>query len=279
MKKFILSMLSIVLLVEVLEARRNVSEEDKPQVGIDISVDPSGVPVEIQRDRIEMNTVKNADLYKESQIKRTQRNMILSEIFDPDVLMQPVTRVIRAIDSIGVTPEYITTILFPNNMAIKDAKTSFDAPLLEFNKNLLRFRPNPKTFHAGNMVITLSDGQKNYEMSIQISRYYQKDCTVKNDHYLCWKMKKNWTKSKGSKAYPYAYNNLSIYYTYKNAKILEPMDIISIYEKLKGYPLNLKKNGDFDIVMYDNISYRIIRDDTFGEIYYRAHKYRVKVGS
>jgi len=279
MKKFVLGMLSIVLLVGVLEARQNVRAENMPQVGIDVSVDPSGVPVQIQRDRIEMNTVKNADLYKESQIKRTQRKMVLSEIFDPDVLMQPVTRVIRAIDSIGVTPEYITTILFPNEMEIKDAKTSFDAPLLEFNKNLLRFRPNQETFHAGNMVITLSDGQKNYEMSIQISRYYQKDCTVKNDQYICWKMRKDWTKSKSSKAYPYAYNNLSIYYTYKNAKILEPMDIISIYEKLKGHPLDLKKDGDFDVVMYDNISYRIIRDDTFGEIYYRAHKYRVKVGS
>ena len=279
MKKIVFGMLCTLVLTGVVHARQHVRAEEQPQVGIDVSVDPSGVPLQLQRDRIEMNTVQNADLYKESQIKRTQRKMVLSEIFDPDVLMQPVTRVIRAIDSIGVTPEYITTILFPNEMEIKDAKTSFDAPLLEFNKNLLRFRPKQETFHAGNMVVTLSDGQRNYEMSIQISRYYQKDCTVKNDQYICWKMKKDWTKSKSSKAYPYAYNNLSIYYTYKNAKILEPMDIISIYEKLKGYPLNLKKNGDFDVVTYDGISYRIIRDDTFGEIYYRAHKYRVKVGS
>ncbi len=272
-------MIGIVLITGLLEARQREKVEGEPQVGIDISIDPSGVPPQLQRDRIEMNTVKNAKLYKESQIKRNERNMVLSEIFDPDVLMQPVVRVIRAIDSIGVTPEYITTILFPNEMEIKDAKTSFDSPLLEFNKNLLRFRPNQANFHAGNMVITLSDGQKNYEMSIQVSRYYQKDCTVKNDQYVCWKMKRDWTKSKSSKAYPYAYNNLSVYYTYKNAKILEPLDIISIYEKLKGHPLNLNKDGDFDVVTYDGISYRIIRDDTFGEIYYRAHKYRVKVGS
>lgn len=279
MKKIVWGILYTMIITTVLEARQNPQTVNTPQVGIDISIDPSGVPVQLQRDRIEMNTVKNADIYKESQIKRMQRNMVLSEIFDPDVLMQPVTRVIRAIDSIGVTPEYITTILFPHEMEIKDAKTSFDAPLLEFNKNLLRFRPNQKNFHAGNMVITLSDGQKNYEMSIQVSRYYQKDCTVKSEQYICWKMKKDWTKSKSSKAYPYAYNNLSVYYTYKNAKILDPMDIISIYEKLKGHPLNLKKDGDFDVLTYDGISYRIIRDDTFGEIYYRAHKYRVKVGS
>lgn len=279
MKKIVWGILYTLMLTGLLEARQNPQTANTPQVGIDVSIDPSGVPIQLQRDRIEMNTVKNANLYKESQIKRTQRKMILSEIFDPDILMQPVTRVIRAIDSIGVTPEYITTILFPHEMEIKDAKTSFDAPLLEFNKNLLRFRPNQENFHAGNMVITLSDGQKNYEMSIQVSRYYQKDCTVKNEQYICWKMKKDWSKSKSSKAYPYAYNNLSIYYTYKNAKILDPMDIISIYEKLKGHPLSLKKNGDFDVLTYDGISYRIIRDDTFGEIYYRAHKYRVKVGS
>ena len=280
MKKIVWGILYTMIITTVLEARQDPQvAAHTPQVGIDVSIDPSGVPPQLQRDRIEMNTVKNADIYKESQIKRMQRNMVLSEIFDPDVLMQPVTRVIRAIDSIGVTPEYITTILFPHEMEIKDAKTSFDAPLLEFNKNLLRFRPNQANFHAGNMVITLSDGQKNYEMSIQVSRYYQKDCTVKSEQYICWKMKKDWTKSKSSKAYPYAYNNLSVYYTYKNAKILDPMDIISIYEKLKGHPLNLKKDGDFDVLTYDNISYRIIRDDTFGEIYYRAHKYRVKVGS
>jgi hypothetical protein len=279
MKKIVLGILYTIMITGVVEARQNIQVANTPQIGIDVSIDPSGVPVQLQRDRIEMNTVQNADLYKESQIKRTKRKMILSEIFDPDVLMQPVTRVIRAIDSIGVTPEYITTILFPHEMEIKDAKTSFDAPLLEFNKNLLRFRPNQESFHAGNMVISLSDGQRNYEMSIQISRYYQKDCTVKNDQYICWKMKRDWTKSKSSKAYPYAYNNLSIYYTYKNAKILDSMDIISLYEKLKGHPLNLKTNGDFDVITYDGISYRIIRDDTFGEIYYRAHKYRVKVGS
>ena len=278
MKKALWGILCMGMLVGVLEARQ-AKNIDNPEVGRDIPVDPSGIPTRIQRNRIEMDTVDNAEYYKESQMKRTQRKMILSEIFDPDVLMQPITRVIRAVDSIGVTPEYITTILFPDKMEIKDAKTSFDAPLFEFNKNLLRFRPNQDTFHAGNMVITLSDGEKNYEMSIQVSRYFQKDCTVEGNQYVCWKMKKDWTKSKSSKAYPYAYNNLSLYYKYKNAKILEPMDVISIYEKLKGYPLNLKRDGDFDVVTYDDISYRIIRDDTFGEIYYRAHKYRVKVGS
>ena len=280
MKKLnILLVLYMVLLAVNLEARQAKNEKEDTLVGRDITKDPSGIPREIQRARIEQDTVDNAALYKRSQIRRTERKMILSEIFDPDILMQPITRVIRAIDSIGVTPEYITTILFPDTMEIKDAKSSFGAVLLEFNKNLLRFRPDDKTFHAGNMVITLSDGTKNYEMSIQVSRYYQQDCTVKNNQYICWKMRRDWTESKSTKAYPYAYNNLSIYYVYKNAKLLDPMDVISIYEKLKAHPLNLKRDGDFDVVKYDGIDYRIIRDDTFGDIHYRAHTYRVKIGS
>lgn len=277
MNRVLIGFLLMAVLSGAAEARKKQNIEDIPQIGIDIPVDPSGTPRRIQRDRIEKSTVDHAQDYKSAQIRRTERKLILAEIFDPDILMQPIQRTIRAIDSIGVTPEYITTILFPDTMEIMDAKTSFSAPLFEFNKNLLRFRPNPRSFHAGNMVISLSDGTKNYEMSIQVSRYYQKDCTIKEDQYVCWKMRKDWTESKSSKAYPYAYNNLSLYYVYKNAKILDSMDVISIYEKLKGHPLNLKQDNDFDIITYNGISYRIIRDDTFGEIYYRAHKYRVKV--
>jgi len=279
MKNIIQLCIGILLFATILHAKQSLKTEDLPQVGVDVPKDPSGVPLGIQRNRLEANTIENQALYKEMQIKRTQREMILSEIFDPDILMQPITRVIRAIDSIGVTPEYITTILFPSNMEIKDAKSSFNAPLFEFNRNLLRFRPDAKSFFAGNMVITLSDGTKNYEMSIHVSRYYQRDCTIEKDQYVCWKMHKEWKKNKSTKAYPYAYNNLSLYYTYKNAKILDNMDVISIYEKLKGQVLNLQRNGDFDVIQYDGVSYRIIRDDTFGDIHYRAHIYRIKIGS
>ena len=279
MRKILYSILIFIISTATLNARQPTDPKQDVQVGIEIPKDPSGIPRNIQRNRLEQHTVENAALYKESQIRRTERKMILSEIFDPDILMQPITRVIRAVDSIGVTPEYITTILFPDTMEIQDAKTSFGAPLLEFNRNLLRFRPDAKTFHAGNMVISLSDGEKNYEMSIQVSRYYQQDCSVKENQYICWKMRRDWKESKDTKAYPYAYNNLSLYYVYKNVKLLDPLDIISIYEKLKGHVLNLKKDGDFDIVIYEGISYRIIRDDTFGEIYYRMHKYRVKAGA
>jgi len=278
--KYIWKILLVIMGVTmVLSARQPRANKNQPSVGVEIPSDPSGVPRNLQRDRVESKTVENALLYKETQIRRVQREMVLAEIFDPDILMQPIVRAIRAIDSIGVSPEYITTILFPDSMEIKDTKTSFGAPLLEFNRNLLRFRPDAKSFHAGNMVITLSDGTKNYEMSIHVSRYYQQDCTVKDNQYLCWKMKKQWTKSKDSKAYAYAYNNLSVYYVYKNAKTIDPMDVISIYEKLKSHPLNLSRDGDFDVVNYQGIDYRIIRDDTFGEIHYRAHTYSVKVGS
>lgn len=277
MNKLPIIFLLILVLSVSAEARKVKNKENTHQIGIDIPLDPSGKPRQVKRDRIEKSTVNNAQDYKSTQVKRTERKLILAEIFDPDILMQPIQRAIRAIDSIGVTPEYITTILFPDNMEIMDSKTSFNAPLFEFNRNLLRFRPDPESFHAGNMVISLSDGNKNYEMSIHVSRYYQTDCTVKENQYVCWKMRRDWTKSKSSKAYPYAYNNLSLYYVYKNIKPLDPMDIISIYEKLKGHPLSLKEDGSFDIVTYSGISYRIIRDDTFGEIYYRAHKYRVKI--
>lgn len=272
-------MLLLVAIGTSTYAKKPSNKNENIEIGIDIPRSSSATSRKIQRSRVEAQTVDNAKAYKEAQIRRTQRRLILSEIFDPDVLMQPIIRVIRPIDTIGVTPEYITTILFPNSMEIKDAKTSFGAPLLEFNRNLLRFRPDSKTFHAGNMVITLSDGRKNYEMSIQVSRYYQRDCTVKDNQYLCWKMRKAWTKGKNNKAYAYAYNNLSIYYVYKNAKILDPLDVISIYEKLKSHPLNLRRDGDYDVIQYDGMSYRIIRDDTFGDIYYRAHTYRIKVGS
>lgn len=260
------------------ERNKKRGDRDVAVVGKDVPQDASGKPSSVIRDRIEATTVERADKYKETQVRRMERELILQEIFDTDILMQPITRIIRAIDTIGVTPEYITTILFPHNMTILEAQASFETALLERKHNLLRFRPSRNVFASGNIVITLTDGNKNYEMTIIVNRYFQKDCHVDKNEYICKKMRKRWPEAKDTKSYAYAFNNLSIYYRYINAKILDPLDTIAEYEKLKKKPLSIPQDGGYDVFVYRGVSYKIIRDDTHGDIYYRAHQYRVVVG-
>jgi len=258
--------------------QKNSTRKGNP-IGTILPQESSGKPRTVIRDRLESTTVERRSNYKEQQIRKTQRQLVLTEIFDTDILMQPVTRVIRSIDVLGITPEYITTVLFPSNMKIMEGQASFKTSLFEKKNNLLRFRPDRDTFASGNIVLTLSDGTKNYEMTLIVNRYYQKDCHIDNNEYICKKIRKQWSESKSSKSYAYAYNNLSIYYKYINAQILDSLDVISTYEKLKGKNLSLNTDGDYDVFIYKGVSYRIIRDDKHGDIYYRAYKYRIKVGA
>jgi hypothetical protein len=264
----------------LLAANRNAQVQNQNiRPGTDIPRSEGFKQRDVARSRFELSTVEKQAAYKEAQIRKIQRQLILSEIFDTDILMQPITRVIRAIDTIGITPEYITTILMPSNITIMEAQASFDAALLERKQNLLRLRPKRKGFASGNIVLTLSDGNKNYEMTIIVNRYYQQDCQINDGGYICKKMRQVWTQDKNSKSYAYAFNNLSLYYHYISPSILDPLDAIAEYEKLKKKRLNIKSDGDFDMFVFRGISYKIIRDDTHGDIYYRAHKYRVIIGA
>lgn len=220
-----------------------------------------------------MNTPNQQTLYKEAQVREEDRKLILGEVFDVQILMNPVKRVIRAVDSIGVSPTYITTIYFPQNMKIVNIQASFSTQILEYHQNMMRFRPKTD-FYTGNMIITMTDGSKNYAMTIFVNKYFQKDCLVDKNSYVCRRITGMFKDSKGTKRYKYSYDNLASVYMYKNPVKVDPLVAISLYERLKGR-LHIVREKDYVEFIYKDISYKIIKDSKFGTVYYRGAKYRV----
>ena len=233
----------------------------------------SGVPNRILRNRVEMNTPNQQELYKEAQAREEDRKLILGGIFDVQIMMNPVKRLIRAVDSIGVSPIYITTIYFPENMKIINIQASFSTQILEYHQNMMRFRPNDD-FYTGNMIITMTDGNKNYAMTIFVNRYFQKDCFVKKNSYICRKITGIFKDSKATKKYKYSYDNLASVFIYKNPIKVAPLVAMGLYEKLKGR-LHIARENDYVEFIYKGISYKIIKDSKFGTVFYRGSKYRV----
>jgi len=248
-------------------------------VNVPVTTEPNK---HLVRDRLEMDTGKNAESYKTTQYKRMERKRVLNEIFDPMVLMTPIVRTIRPIDTIGISPAYITQILFPEDMIITDIVASFDMKIFESNKNILRLRPDAQTFYAGNIVVSMSDGNKNYTMSIFVERYYSADCREDEEEksYICRKKKIGLD---NSSKYKFSYNNLSTMYQYINPSPIDDMMVIALYERMMGKTLFIKENGTSVSISYEGIEYLITRDDRFGSyeggIMYRGIGYRVDTSS
>lgn len=244
--------------------------------GIDIPVSPSAQNLRVERNRLEMGTAKKAKMYKNTQIKRIEREKILAEVFDPAILMKPISRVIRSIDTVGLSPLYISQIVMPEQMVITDAKASFSCSILEFSNNLMRIKPDEKTFFAGNIVLTMTDGRKNYTMTVFAERYYQQDCKIDAGQYICRRGNQVFTSDKaGTGDYTYTYNNLSTFYVYTNPAKIGDMEAIIMYEKLQQKLLNISRDGDYVSFEYRGIFYDIKRDDSFGKINYRGKKYTI----
>lgn len=245
-------------------------------VNVPVSTEPNKGVV---RDRLELDTGKNSSIYKDAQYKRMERRRVLNEIFDPRILMNPIIRTIRPIDHIGISPAYITQIIFPEEMVITDTVASFETKIFEGNRNILRLRPDANTFFAGNIVINMSDGSKNYTMSIFVERYYNDECRedAEERSYVC--RKRMSIGLDNNSKYKYTYNNLSTVYQYTNPHAVDNMEVIALYERMMGKTLSIKRNGLSVGLRYDGIEYTITRDDRYGSyeggIMYRGIGYRV----
>lgn len=277
-----LGLLAVLPQTVFAEQRDHNQEQSSYRDGQHIPVD-SYPNKQVVRDRVELNTGANAHQYKEIQYKQMERDRVLNEIFDPLILMTPVERTIRPIDVIGISPAYITQIVFPAEFIVTDHVASFATSLFEAEKNIVRIRPDINTFFAGNMVLTLSDGRKNYTMSIFAERYYSNECKedASEKSYIC--RKKREVGLQNTSKYTYAYNNLSTLYRYTNPVPIDDMAVIALYERMNGRLLHIRENGEAVSLSYEGINYTITRDDRFGSfeggIMYRGVGYRVTTSS
>lgn len=284
-KKIFLYSLAVLLLspsTAMAERRTQGDKGEKLEVGKEIQLTPNPYK-KVVRDRLELDTGKNANAYKELQYKSMERDRVLNEIFDPYILMTPVVRVIRPIDTIGISPAYITQIVFPDKYVITDIMASFPTVVFEATRNNLRLRPDMHNFYAGNIVLSLTDGKKNYTMTIFAERYYSSECREDPElnSYIC--RRKKAVGLKNDSKYAYTYNNLSTVYKYTKPKPLDGMEVIALFERMNGRTLHIRNNLDSVSMVYNGITYIITRDDRFGSydggIMYRGIGYRVSVKS
>jgi len=275
------ALISALLAPSIASAERRTqgnNKEEKFKVGVDIPLTPNPHK-RVVRDRVEMRTGELADKYKETQYKAMERDRVLNEVFDPFILMTPVRRVLRPIDTIGISPAYITQIVLPDGYEITDFVASFNTVLFEANQNILRVRPDARTFYVGNIVLSLTDGTKNYTMTIFAERYYSSECREDQElnSYIC-RRKKSVGLTNDSK-YAYTYNNLSTLYQYTKPQPLSGMEVIALFERMHGRSLHIQNNLDSVSLSYEGISYTITRDDRYGSfeggIMYRGVGYRV----
>jgi len=240
----------------------------------------------VVRDRFEMATGELSQTYKDKDSGIIMRKRVLSGSFDNQIAMKPEFRVLREIDTIKLSPNYIITIMFPKEMVILDAKPSFPFSDSDFDKNVLKIKPK-STFYDGNIAISLSDGKKNIYMTILASRYFQnneeeesylkkiKKLNVSIANKLERKAEKR--KKEGFKdGYAYAKEHLSLIVKYIYPQILLDNEAMLLYERMtktKGIDI---PNGEYVSFLYNGVTYKIIRDDVQGTLIYGEKAYRVE---
>lgn len=244
------------------------NEKDAFRIGIDIPKHDIPVPTHVQRDRFEISTVENQEQYKAISSGMSDREKIINSVFDLSLLMTPENRTIKPIDDIGITDTYITQVVFPQQMKINEALASFTAETFVFKENLLRFRP-ARGFATGNIVLTLTDGKRNYAMTLFVDKYFQKECRKIQNRYICRKDNRN------RPIYESSLSNLSTIYNYSKPDLLTGLDAIYLYQKMAKDGLNIKENKEYVTFQKGGIYYKIIRDDVFGDIFYKNVRYKV----
>ena len=156
--------------------RRNHNGNGNQIIGVDIPDGNRTKYPDRQRDRVELNTQYFSKEYKLSQKKYTQRQRVLSGTYDVELSMTPEYRVFKSIDSIAISPAYLTTLFLPKGYMITDAYASFPVNYFKYNQNVLALKPDDsqQQFFSGNIFLLMTNGKRNYSMNIYVEKYYQK---------------------------------------------------------------------------------------------------------
>lgn len=212
-----------------------------------------------KEDRFMLNLDKG--VAKEVANKMTAYRKTMTMTYDMDMLMKPITKPFRAIDRIYITSEYITTIVFPDRYAIKSVVSS--APLIEnrFSSNVVTIKPK-RDFVEGNLVVSMTTGDKNTVMTIRLDRYIPgMERDAKN-------YEAKYAKDK---------QFVSMMIVYQDKPNYELDEILEAYFKLYGESAVEMFDEDckFDTMSYKGIPFYIIRDDKFGTIEYNDINFRI----
>lgn len=185
---------------------------------------------------------------------------LLGGIQDVSLLQKPISRPLSAIDTIHITTEYMTTIVFPKNYTIQYARGTSTFPINEFDKNVLFIQP-PRDFQSGSMAIGMSDGNNNVVVNLIIEKYLRGDILhdmVEGRYLSCGEY-------------------ISTMIRYIKPDKIDHLTILKRYFKLYGDKAinNFKTSGSFDVITIGGFPYYIIRDDKYGMVDYKNVSFRV----
>ena len=212
---------------------------------------------QILKDRFELNL--NENFAKTVSIKKDRYSKIMTETLDVNLLIDTSVRQIRNTDVLYIHPHFLTTINFPFGTEIIYAKASTDIEVFDFSQNLLMIQP-PKDFVNGNLLVTYRDNERTYYTNIIIQKYTQ---VIFRDEFF--------------NKYVIDDNYLSLNYQYVREIEYNPIDILKKYFALNGDDsIKLfKKNGDYDVILLNGVSFYIIQDSSFGTIDYKNKRFKI----
>lgn len=195
----------------------------------------------------------DADTIRKTNKSLNEHNNLMEGTLDISIIQKPLTKVLKTVDTLYLHPSFITTIILPKNLKVKNCLPSFSTTHFIFEENTIRIQPS-KTAKDGNISIGLTDGKKNYTMDLFIKKYFKDDNCINNgNNYIC------------------SQDYLSTIIKYVPAKTLSKeakMQIVEDYLILtKKTKIDIKKNLDYLTLKKGNEIFYIIRDDEFGDIF------------
>jgi len=219
------------------------------------------VPPSVQRIRFQLGikpTVINS--LRDMQVKEKK---VLNGTYNLSILQNPLYKRLRSVDTLYFNPNYINTIIFPKNLKIVSAMASFSTRSFSKTQNMLIVQPTNKVT-TGNILISLTNGNKNFIMNIYVDIYYPnaKSCKItKSIHYLCD---------------GHYLATMIKYVPTHTLSVQKQFEVIRTYLLVNNLKkLTIKRNLGYVSIKIKGIRYYIIRDDQFGTIFRNGLKLRV----
>lgn len=182
-----------------------------------------------------------------SVIRKDDRNREILDRFDTAKMNhKPVVLPISSIVEASVHPYFSTSFMLPPGSVISYAEASEEAEVLKHDQNILTYRPK-KDFSVCNITVVYSLNGKNQLINLLLRRFDEKE--LKGDQ-------------------------INLIYAFRDIQKLDDLKVIEIYAKEYGY-LPKKK---FNYIYIDDMLYRIVKDDKYGDIMIAGNKYRVDNG-
>ncbi|BEJ76130.1 hypothetical protein RMP56_001754 [Campylobacter jejuni] len=175
-----------------------------------------------------------------------KKDQEIKEAFDrfsqKEINYKPVIRPLSSMDSISLHPYFTFTLLLPQGSIVSHVDSSSPMAVLKYENNAILIRPNAD-FKIANLTILYKLKDVNHILNI-LATFYEKNEEM---------------------------DKLNLIYSYSNLEKLDDLEVIQAY--IKEY--NSLPKRKYSYIQINDISYRIVEDEKYGNIFIQGKKYRV----